>query len=109
MVEELVKPQEIQLIDNAIVIQWSDGHQGIYPPRMLRLRCPCAQCVDEMTGKVRLDPARVPQGVQAVDHLPVGNYALQFLWSDTHHTGIYPYRLLRQMCTCLGCNEERAQ
>ena len=56
---------------------------------MLRLRCPCASCVEEMTGRALLDAESVERDVRAVDQLPVGQYALQFLWSDTHYTGIY--------------------
>ena len=32
--------------------------------------------------------------------LIVGKYAVQFLWSDTHFTGIYPFAMLRDLCTC---------
>ena len=106
--EEAVLPVEIALDGNSIVILWNDGHRSIYPHRFLRLRCQCATCVDEMTGNPRLNPETVPQDVLAVDHLPVGNYAYQFLWSDTHYTGIYPFRFLRSICTCIQCNAARA-
>ena len=32
---------------------------------------------------------------RAVDQMPVGQYAVQFLWDDAHYTGIYTYRALR--------------
>ena len=44
-----------------------------------------------------LNVADVPDDIIAVDHIVVGNYALQFLWSDGHSTGIYPYRMLLRM------------
>jgi DUF971 family protein len=47
--------------------------------------------------------------VKAIDHLPVGNYGMQLLWDDTHYTGIYTYRALRAACTCIICNEARAE
>ncbi len=25
-----------------VLIQWDEGHEGVYPARMLRLACPCA-------------------------------------------------------------------
>ena len=106
--EEQVFPQEVDISGNAIIILWDDGHRSPYPHRMLRLRCQCASCVEEMTGRPRLDPDRVPQDVRAVDQLAVGNYAIQFLWSDTHYTGIYTYQFLRAHCTCIACNEARA-
>ena len=105
---ETVFPKEVTISDDAIVILWDDGHRSPYPHRFLRLRCQCAQCIDEMSGRPRLVPALVPQDVQAVDHMQVGNYALQFLWSDTHYTGIYTYSFLRSQCTCITCNATRA-
>ena len=107
--EKPIFPKEVTLEDQAIVILWDDGHRSPYPHRFLRLRCQCASCVDEMTGNPRLDPDRVPQDVRAVDQLSVGNYAVQFLWSDTHYTGIYTFRFLRSICTCIACNAAQAE
>ncbi len=106
--EEAVFPKEVEIEGAAITVLWDDGHRGVYPQRMLRLRCQCASCVEEMTGRPRLDPATVPGDVRAVDQMPVGNYALQFLWSDAHYTGIYTFRFLRSICACIPCNEARA-
>lgn len=96
--EEAVFPSEVDIEGSSISILWDDGRRCVYPHRMLRLRCPCASCVDEMTGRPRLDPDTVPEDVRAVDHMPVGNYAIQFLWSDAHYTGIYTFRFLRAIC-----------
>jgi len=105
--QKAIFPEEIDIADQAIVILWDDGHRSPYPHRFLRLRCPCAGCIDEMSGRPRLDPDQVPQDVHAVEHMSVGNYGMQFLWSDTHYTGIYTYRMLRSICTCISCNNER--
>ena len=107
--EKPIFPNEIQLEDNGIVVLWDDGHRSPYPHRYLRLRCPCASCVDEMTGRPTLNPDSVPEDVRAVDQLPVGNYGVQLLWSDTHYTGIYTYQVLRTACTCIVCNDARAR
>jgi DUF971 family protein len=104
-----VLPEEIDIDGNAIIIRWGDGHRSPYPHRYLRLRCPCAGCVDEMTGRPTLDPDTVPQDVRAADQIPVGNYAVQFLWSDAHYTGLYTYQMLRAACTCIACNADRAE
>lgn len=108
MQDEVVKPIEVDIEGPAITILWDDGHRSVYPHRMLRLRCQCASCVEEMTGRPRLNPDTVPAEVRAIDQMPVGNYALQFLWSDAHYTGIYTYRFLRAVCACIPCNEGRA-
>ncbi len=106
--EPIVRPAEVDITGDNIIILWEDGHRSPFPHRMLRLRCQCASCVDEMTGQPRLDPDRVPNDVRAVDEMTVGNYAVQLLWSDTHYTGIYTYRFLRSVCACIACNEARA-
>ena len=107
--EKTIFPKEVDIDGAAIGIRWDDGHQSVYPHRMLRLRCQCASCVEEMTGRPRLDPSTVPGDVKALDQMPIGNYALQFLWSDAHYTGIYTFTFLRSICACISCNEARAR
>lgn len=78
-------------------IVWRDGHVAEYIPRMLRLRCRCAGCVDEITGEPLLDADRVPADVHPLAIRHVGRYALAFDWSDGHSTGIYPFEYLRAL------------
>lgn len=92
--------RDLQIQNDAIVIDWSDGHVSRYDHRRLRIECACAGCVEEMTGERKLDVMSVPGDVFAVDWLQVGNYAVQLAWSDGHTTGIYPYRTLRKLCPC---------
>ncbi len=92
-----LQPLNINLVEQGISIEWNDGHHSVYPHRFLRLRCPCAHCIDEWTQAPRLDPESVPQDVQAVDYITIGNYAVEFLWSDAHYTGIYTYDFLRSI------------
>ena len=93
--EQIIQPDAINLEDDAVVILWEDAHRSPFPHRFLRLRCPCANCVDEMSGKRTLDPDTVPQDVKALDQMPVGKYGVQFLWSDAHYTGIYTFKVER--------------
>jgi DUF971 family protein len=78
-------------------IVWRDGEESLFEPRTLRLRCPCAGCVDEHTGQRMLRPEMVPEGVYPTAIHYVGRYALQFMWSDGHSTGIYPFEYLRRL------------
>ena len=78
-------------------IEWRDGVESVYTPRELRLKCPCAGCVDEMTGERILVPSMVPEGVYPEAIHYVGRYALRFVWSDGHSTGIYPFEYLRSL------------
>ncbi len=77
-------------------IAWPGGPEVTIPPLRLRDLCPCAECVEEGTGRKILDPATIPAGIRPVKIDPVGNYAIQITWSDGHSTGIYSWRTLRE-------------
>ena len=99
---------KIGIEDGGIAVQWGDGHRSVYDARYLRLSCGCAECVEEWSQRKLLDPATVPADLRAEDYLMVGRYAVQILWSDAHFTGIYPFTVLRALCTCRECEAERA-
>ena len=77
-------------------VEWADGHRTSYATAELRRLCPCAHCVNELTGVRMLDPADVPDDLTHLDVRLVGNYALALRFSDGHETGIYPFRMLRE-------------
>jgi ATP-binding protein involved in chromosome partitioning len=84
-------------------IEWADGHVSEYQPRALRLACPCAGCVEEMTGRPLLDPSTIAPDIWPRSIRYVGRYALRFDFSDQHDTGIYTFELLRALCPCAEC------
>jgi DUF971 family protein len=84
-------------------LRWKDGHVSELTPWELRVACPCAGCVDEMTGRRTLEPESVDSGVHPMEIVYVGRYALGFRWSDGHETGIYPFEYLRRLCRCGEC------
>ena len=89
------------------LIKWDEGHEGVYPARMLRLACPCAACREEMTDRPLLDTASVPEDVDGVQVHLVGQYGIRIDWSDGHNTGIYTYEHLLMLCPCERCKGER--
>jgi ATP-binding protein involved in chromosome partitioning len=91
------RPEEVKTENGMVEIRWSDGHVSRYPFRALRQACPCALCVDEWTGQRRMDPERILKSVRPMEIRRVGRYALQFVWSDMHSSGIYTYELLRSL------------
>lgn len=97
--KERFQPEEIGPTEDgaSLRIEWRDGHVSVYEPLELRLLCPCAGCVDEMTGERILTRDMVPGDVHPTAIHYVGRYALQFVWSDGHSTGIYPYEYLRRV------------
>ncbi len=97
MSSNLPTPSSIKPVSDALIVHWSNGKCSIYAYKRLRLLCPCASCVDEITGEVKVIERTVPDDVVIADYFEVGRYALQFLWSDGHETGIYPYRMLLKL------------
>lgn len=97
-------PHAINRRDDGLIIEWDTaGHEGFYPARWLRLACPCAGCVEEMTGKPLLDPGSVPPDIRPVSLALVGSYGLRINWSDGHGTGIYTFDKLLAACPCPRC------
>lgn len=96
--------------DREFTITWSDGHRSRHTWQRLRMGCPCARCKGE--GNYRPDPLTdrdVPTTIRAVSLTRVGAYALRFVWTDGHDTGIYPFPLLRfDLCECEECIARRS-
>jgi ATP-binding protein involved in chromosome partitioning len=78
-------------------VLWEDGQQGNFDVRDLRLACPCALCVEEMSGRPLLDPNKVRPDIAPVTLTNVGSYGLAIKWSDGHSTGIYSFENLRAL------------
>ncbi|MDH3284464.1 MAG: DUF971 domain-containing protein [Acidobacteriota bacterium] len=94
--EERPRPAGVTLFPNGeLGIVWSDGEEHYVAGRLLRAHCPCASCVDEMTGERRLDPAALPSDLVLESWTPVGSYAIALRWSDGHDTGIFTFERLR--------------
>ncbi len=91
-------PKSINVTEaDELEIVWKDDAVSRYTPRQLRLACPCAQCVEEWTGKNLLNPDSVPEKILLLSTDLVGRYALTFKWSDFHETGIFSFDLLREL------------
>lgn len=90
-------PRSVEFPEGGKVVEivWSDGAATRSEAYALRVACPCAGCVDEMTGDRLLDPGRIDEDITITGHGTVGRYGLQFRFSDGHGTGIYTYAGLR--------------
>ena len=88
------RPKDI-FYDGKMNIVWQDGVHTTYDYWKLRTACPCASCVDEVTGEKILDDSAVDKEIHPVASAYVGNYALEIRWSDGHDTGIFTFDKLR--------------
>lgn len=98
-------------------ILWQDGHESAYPFDLLRRECPCALCNDQRRKEsasagpsltVLSGPVLKVGEVQVKEVSPVGRYAITFVWSDGHDSGIYAFDYLRSICPCVSCQTDRA-
>jgi len=94
--------------DGRVRVEWSDGHVSVFTYLNLREACPCALCQGEANpfGGSRMLPVvpDVPSDVRPLEYRMVGLYAISFVWSDGHDTGIYPYDYLLGLCECGKCH-----
>ena len=89
-------PRAIRRRPDGVEIDWDDGGDPVlFAAQALRLACPCAVCVDEISGRRTLDPATIPPDIRADSLELVGAYGLRVRWSDGHGTGIYTFAWLR--------------
>ncbi len=96
--------------DDRLVIEWNDGHRGVYRWQHLRNNCPCASCREERDKPP--DPFRVLKPNELAPLAPtamprVGHYAYKIVWSDGHDAGIYTLENLRALCECGQCQTKK--
>ncbi len=94
MIEPL---QVIEESDSEISIVWSDDAETKYNAADLRRNCPCASCVNEWTGEKILRDESVSDDLHFTHTSIVGRYALNFHFSDSHDTGIFSFKFLREL------------
>ncbi len=63
----------------------------------VRCACPCAVCIDEITGAALLRPETVPKDIAPTELGYSGHYALRITWSDGHASGLYTWDRLRAL------------
>ena len=83
--------------DRTLAIEWNDNRKNLYDVVELRRRCPCAMCVDEWTHEQRLKPENIPDTVRPVQIDSVGRYAMAIKFSDGHGSGIYTFKMVREL------------
>jgi DUF971 family protein len=80
--------------DGTLHVRWNDGKESRFAAKFLRGHCPCAECVEEWSGKRMVGEAQVADDVKPRGMHEVGRYAMQIEWSDGHSTGIYSWDYL---------------
>lgn len=87
-----------QVSRDELGVMWQDGATHILGTRALRLACPCAHCVDEISGEPLLDPKSVAGDISLKVVNSVGRYGLAPRFTDGHKSGIFSFPYLRALC-----------
>lgn len=83
----------------AVGVQWTDGHDSIFPLENLRRYCPCDNCTRTASQATSTDSRRMRQFTR------LGEQAVFIGWGDGHES-IYTTRQLRDICRCAYCVAE---
>ena len=99
--------------EQALTVEWSDGHASLYSYEGLRRACPCAECrgghaamaepVDPIVFHL---PGLMTHEIRELR--PAGHYALQIVWADGHSSGLWRWDALRALCPCAVCQPDYA-
>ncbi len=93
-------PTNIQIIGREVAIEWNDGVETYYGFEALRAASPSAANLGERDILGNQYGGNGPKsfpGVEVLGWEIVGNYALRFMFSDGHGTGLYSYDYLRKI------------
>ncbi len=82
-------------------IEYADGQRFRLPCEFLRVYSPSAEVRGHGPGQEVLQAGKKDVEIARVE--PVGNYAVQLVFSDGHDTGIYSFDLLYEY----GSNQDR--
>jgi DUF971 family protein len=94
----MVEPKQIiEESSSTVRIIWSDGREDVLTAAVLRRACPCASCVNEWTGEKMLKDENVSDETGFGSMSLVGRYAINFVFSDGHNTGLFTFKTLRSL------------
>jgi DUF971 family protein len=89
----MTPPHTIHIGAHHVTLQWDDGETQL-EAAVLRQHCRCTGC--------RQRQAKGLSSIVAADlcvtgATPIGSYGVQFVFSDGHERGIFPWRYLREL------------
>lgn len=93
-------PVNIQIIGREVAVVWDDGVESYFPFEKLRAASPSASNQGEhdiFGNRYGGGGPREFPGVDVLGWERIGNYALCFIFSDGHRTGLYSFDYLRKL------------
>jgi DUF971 family protein len=98
MSDTTLVPAEIRLhqASRSLDVGYGSGERYSIPCEYLRVYSPSAEVRGHGPGQEVLQTGKRMVGISAIE--PVGNYALQFTFTDGHDSGIYSWQYLHELC-----------
>jgi len=98
MVSTEIVIKNFEIVNELLLVSFSDNSEAIVNLKTLRERCPCASCAGETDalGNLYKSPEQklIESSYQISGIQPVGYYGLRPYWKDGHNTGIFTADLL---------------
>ena len=97
MEKKTPRPTEIHLhqVSRVLDVTFDDGRAFSLPCEYLRVFSPSAEVRGHGPGQETLQVGKREVGISAID--PVGMYAVKFVFTDGHDTGIYSWDYLYEL------------
>ncbi len=93
--------ENYEIVNEFLLVSFSDKSEAMIALKMLRERCPCASCEGETDALGNLYKGAAPVLTEASFQIsgiqPVGYYGLRPFWKDGHNTGIFTGELLKSL------------
>ena len=93
--------QDFEVVNDLLLVNFSDGSEAIVLLQRLRDECPCADCAgetDALGNVYRSTPQKnTTASYQVRQFMTVGYYGLKPIWGDNHNTGIFSANLLEKL------------
>lgn len=91
-------PTDIRLNQKShtLSVQYDDGESFELTHEFLRIFTPSAEARGHGPGQETLQTGKRDVSIERIE--PVGTYALRFVFSDGHDSGLYSWDLLRNLC-----------
>ena len=92
-----IRPTEINLhqVTRVLDVKFEDGRAFALPVEYLRVFSPSAEVRGHGPGQEVLQVGKREVNISAID--PVGMYAVKFVFTDGHDTGIYSWEYLYEL------------
>jgi DUF971 family protein len=93
--------ENFEIVNDLLLVSFSDQSESMVPLQVLRERCPCASCEGETDALGNLykgsEQKLTALSFQVSGIQPVGYYGIRPFWKDGHNTGIYTGEKLKSL------------